>query len=463
MAIATLSDHPSPETTHPRQRVAVIGGGMLGLTLAYRLSRAGSRVSLYEASPTAGGVMRSTQVDGTEVDGFYHTILSSDRTLLSLIDEVGLGDQTFFHKTLNGFYADGTIYPINSALDLLRFKPLSLYERFRLGLGSQICGFHRDWQRLDDVPVEDYLVRYCGRGAYEKFWTHLLRCKYDGSFDALPATAVWARICRMSGSQHASEEKKADKKIGWDQLGYLKGGYQALVDRLIERIVAGGGSVHTAAPVRRIVVENAEVRGLETGDEFVPFDRVISTVAYPLLARMLPEECESLSEELNSHEYMGAICMLLMLKRRLSPYHCLYLLDPSIPFTGIIETTHYIDPADVGGHHLVYLSKYFAPDSDLRTMDEGEVRRWFLEEFRRMFPEIDDSQVAGTLFSRARYVDPVRKVGGLGKLPTLTRHGVEGLVLANNSQIYPRLPSGEAVVQYAGEVFEQLGVIAGPR
>jgi protoporphyrinogen oxidase len=112
----------------------------------------------------------------------------------------------------------------------------------------------------------------------------------------------------------------------------------------------------------------------------------------------------------------------------------------------------------VGGHHLVYLSKYFAPDSELRTMDEEEVRRWFLDEFRRMFPDVQESENAGTLFSRARYVDPVRKVGGLAEIPSLTGHGVEGLVLANNSQIYPRLPSGEAVVQYAGEVFGQLGV-----
>lgn len=457
MATASVSTIPYRKSLAEPEHIAVIGGGMLGLTLAYRLSRAGVRVALYEAANSVGGVMRSTRIGGTEVDGFYHTILSSDGALLALIDEVGLGDDTYFHKTLNGFYCDGTIHPINSALDLLRFRPLKLHERIRLGVGSQICSFHRDWRRLDGVPVRDYLVRYCGRGAYEKFWTHLLRCKYDGSFDELPATAVWARIRRMSGEKRA-DGKKGGKKIGWDLLGYLKGGYQALVDRLSERIVAAGGSVHTGTPVRRLVVESGSVHGLETAEGFAPFDRVISTVAYPLLARMLPDGCAALRRRLEGHEYMGAICMLLMLRRRLSPYHCLYLLDPKIPFTGIIETTHYIDPAEVGGHHLVYLSKYFSNGSELQTMDEAAVREWFLDEFRRMFPDVGESDIAGTLFSRARYVDPVRKVGGLDSIPSLTGHGVEGLVLANNSQIYPRLPSGEAVVQYAGEVFDQLGV-----
>ena len=459
MAVATLSLFPQAEEAREAHRVAVIGGGLLGLTLAYRLSQAGVYVALYEAGGAVGGVMRSTEIDGFQVDGFYHTILSSDQALLSLIEEMGLGDATFFHKTLNGFYADGTIYPINSALDLLRFKPLRISERLRLGLGSQICRFHRDWRRLDQVPVEDYLVRYCGRGAYEKFWTHLLRCKYDGSFADLPATAVWARIRRMSGSQHATENKTA-RKIGWDLLGYLKGGYQALVDRLAERIVANGGQVHTGTPVRRIVADRGAVQGLDVAGEFVAFEQVISTVAYPLLARLLPDSCASLGRQLERHEYMGAVCMLLMMKRRLSPYHCLYLLDPSIPFTGVIETTHYIDPADVGGNHLVYLSKYFSPDSELGTMDEGSIRRWFMAEFRRMFPGVDDSEVGYTLFSRARYVDPVRKVGGLDSIPRLDGHGVDGLFLANNSQIYPRLPSGEAIVQYAGEVFDQLGVNA---
>lgn len=459
MSVTTLSHVAEAEPRMGSEPVAVIGGGLLGLTLAYRLSQAGTPVELFEAADGAGGVMRATQLDGYQVDGFYHTILSSDHNLLSLIDEVGLGDQTFFNKTLNGFYADGKIYPVNTALDLLRFKPLRFIDRLRLGVGSQLCRLHSDWRKLDAVPVEDYLVRYCGRGAFENFWTHLLRCKYEDAFDQLPATAIWARIRRMSGTSK-SRVQGSDKKLGWDLLGYLKGGYQALVDRLSERIIAAGGAIHTRTPVRGIVVEQGRVRGVARAEGFFEFNRVVSTVAYPILGRMLPDACSALRDRLLSQQYMGSICMLLVMKRRLSPYHCLYLLDPKIPFTGVIETTHYIDPAEVGGHHLVYLSKYFKPDSPLGQRPKAEVEAEFLDVFLKMFPDVQRSDIARTMFARERFVDPIRRVGEASSIPTVTGSGVDGLYLANNCQIYPRLPSGESVVEFADEVLQQVNGVS---
>lgn len=465
MSVVTLPHYPAAQSPGDAERIAVIGGGLLGMVLAYRLSRAGKSVELFEAANEIGGVMRTVPMNGYRVDRFYHTILSSDDTLLELIQDVGLGDQTFFNETLNGFYAGGRTYPINSALDLLRFEPLSLYERVRLGIGSQICRMHHDWRRLDAISVRDYLVRYCGRGAYEKFWTHLLRTKYDGSFDELPATAIWARIRRMSGSQHASgtpartaTSQSARKKLGWDLLGYLKGGYQTLIDRLAERIKEEGGKIHTGCPVRRVEAREGRVQRIVVPDGPVRVDRVISTVAYPLLARILPDECAALRKRLQAHRYMGSICILLVMKRQLTPYHTLYLLDRHLPFTGIVETTHYIEPAEVGGRHLVYLSKYFSPDSPLAEMDENEVRPRFLRKFFEMFPDVRVSDIEEVRFSRARYVDPVRRIGQAETIPTATRSGVQGLLVANNAQIYPRLPSGEAVVQFAEEVLEEIGI-----
>ncbi len=455
MSLATLCDLPSVEIAPSDGPTAIIGGGLLGLTLAYRLSQVGMPVELFDAADGVGGVMRATLFNDFQVDGFYHTILSSDHNLLELIDEVGLGDQTFFSKTLNGFYADGQIFPINTALDLLRFKPLTIWERLRLGVGSQVCRLHSDWRKLDDVPVRDYLVKYCGRGAFDKFWMHLLRCKYEDAFDQLPATAIWARIRRMSGSK-SSKAKSSDKKLGWDLLGYLKGGYQALIDRLVERITESGGVVHTGTPVQGIAVDGRRVHGIVTANGLIEFPRVISTVAYQMIARMLPDECASLRARLQSQQYMGSICMLLMLKRRLSPYHCLYLLDQAIPFTGIIETTHYIDPSELGGHHLVYLSKYFKPDSPLGRMPEDEVKREFMQHFSRMFPDVRPSDIVHTMFARERFVDPIRRVGEARAIPSVTGSGIDGLFLANNCQIYPRLPSGESVVEFANEVFREI-------
>ena len=65
----------------------------------------------------------------------------------------------------------------------------------------------------------------------------------------------------------------------------------------------------------------------------------------------------------------------------------------------MIETTSYIDPQFVGGHHLVYLPKYTAPDSPLQKMTDEEVKDLWLTQLELMFPQFDrqvDSLLLGT-------------------------------------------------------------------
>jgi protoporphyrinogen oxidase len=68
-------------------KVAVVGGGMLGLTLAYYLSREGVTTTVFEARDRPGGLLDYFQVDGAWIDKYYHCILGGDTDLLSLVDE----------------------------------------------------------------------------------------------------------------------------------------------------------------------------------------------------------------------------------------------------------------------------------------------------------------------------------------------------------------------------------------
>ena len=446
---------PASDRSGRPARVGVIGGGLLGMSLGYRLSMQGVHVEVLEASDQLGGVLRTTQLDGYRVDDYYHTILNTDANLLALIDELGLTDRASFAHTSSGFYSDGTFYPIDTPMDLLRFKPLTLWERIRLGAGSLVCRFQNDWRRLDKVPVRDYLVRYCGKGGYEKFWRHLLRCKYDGQFDTVPATVIWARIKRMSQS--------ASKNVKWVGFGHLQGGYRTLVDTLAERIALAGGVTRINSPVEQVITQGNQTAGLVVDGRFEPYDAVVSTVAYPVLARMLPPTCSEFAAQLDSQAYMGSICVTVVMKRRLSPYHCIYLLDEQIPFTGVIETTHYIDPAQVGGRHITYLSKYFSPDSPFRTMDLNVVRDDFMRTFGRMFPDVASADIEHVLVAREPFVDPIRSVTGEGYLPDVNAAPLDGLLLANNSQIHPRLPCAESVVEFAGEIVPDVLAVANRR
>jgi len=76
-----------------RPSVAVVGGGILGMTAAYRLAQAGVDVALYERAPDLGGLVGSFDFDGRPVDRFYHVILPTDDRVRGLAEELGLGDR----------------------------------------------------------------------------------------------------------------------------------------------------------------------------------------------------------------------------------------------------------------------------------------------------------------------------------------------------------------------------------
>ena len=90
-------------------RVGIVGGGMLGMTLALRLRDLGCDVTLIEAAPTAGGLVQSQTIGGYTWDRFYHVTLLSDQHLHALLDELGLAPLLRWGTTRTGFYTDGRL------------------------------------------------------------------------------------------------------------------------------------------------------------------------------------------------------------------------------------------------------------------------------------------------------------------------------------------------------------------
>ena len=134
--------------------VGIVGGGILGMTAAYRLAQAGVAVSLYERAPDLGGLVGSFDFDGTTVDRFYHVVLPSDDRVIGLADELGLGDRWRFRPTRVGFYGDGRLFSMTSPKEFLTFPLLRPHERARLAAFVARCQLTKGHDRLDDESLE---------------------------------------------------------------------------------------------------------------------------------------------------------------------------------------------------------------------------------------------------------------------------------------------------------------------
>lgn len=414
----------------------------MGISLGYFLSRQGIHVEIYEASPTLGGLAGPIHLeDGTAVDRFYHAILSSDRHLSELCTELGIADQLRYKETKMGFYYNNAIFPMNNMVDFLRFPPLGWIDRFRLGLTVLAAQFITDWKSLESVNVEDWLLKLSGRTTFQNIWRPMLKAKFDGGFENTPATYIWSRLVRMKSTRGGANQK--------EEAGHLIGGYITLMNAMAEAIQKAGGKIHLQTPVKEIVIEDGIAQGLrQLDDSITAYDAVVATVQTPIFQRLIPQANQEYLDYLRKTDYLGIIAPLLVLDRPLTDYWTLNITDDSIPFTGVIETTSYIDPQYTGGHHLIYLPKYTAPGSEWQKKSDDEIREIWLTNLERMFPDFSRENIVQFLIHRERYVEPLHGLNETDLIPTVETP-IGKLFLATTAQIYPALTNGESVSRHA--------------
>jgi protoporphyrinogen oxidase len=433
-------------------RVGVVGGGILGVTMALRLAQAGARVTVLERGPNLGGLAGTMDFGGHEVDRFYHVITPADERMIAMAGEVGLGDQIRFRRVAAGFYAGGELHDFNGVGDLLRFSPLGPVSRLRLGWFVAQCQLRSSYESLEGLPLETWLRRHCGRRGYERIWKPLLDSRFDGDPSGLPATYLWARTRRMSGARSS--------RGGGEEMGHVIGGHQRLVEAMVARAEELGVETFTGAAVEGLALDaGGAVTGVRLDGEELDFDLTVATVQPPALRFLLPDRYQGLLAPY-PQRWQGVVCAILKLPRSVLPYYAVNVAEET-PITTAVETSHALGTSHTDGLRLVYLPKYCAPDAPEQTEDDESVYMRFTDFLAKMAPGFSREDVVDWTVQRAKLVEPVHQVrNGGGPRVAPVWPGVEGLALASNAQVYPELLNGESVMAFAertaAEVAERL-------
>ena len=411
--------------------IGIVGGGVAGLTAAYRLLQAGHRVRLFEAGPSLGGLVRTFEVGGEPLERFYHHIFTTDTAVVRLINEVGVNERLIWRPSKVGIFYGDRIYPFVTPLDLLRFTPVSLPDCVRLGLMGLWLRRQRDGARYENITATEWIRRFAGQRNLDVVWGPLLYGKFGEMGDQLVMTWLWNKFHLRFASRSGPFQKEV--------LGYLLGSFGGWIEALIERVRALGGELNAGSPVKRIVSEGDRI-GLETatgGGGPQLFDAVVVTVANKIFQRIAPPLPESYAAKLEGVPYQDATCLVLALKRPLSSTYWLTINDRSVPFLAIVEHTNLIEPERYGGQHVVYVSNYLHKDSPLLRLSIDDIWDLYLPHLKRINPEFDESWVNERWLFHGPDAQPVFTVGASERIPE-HRTPVPGLYLANMSQIYPQ-------------------------
>ncbi len=414
-------------------RVGIIGGGVSGLAAAYDLTREGHYAEVFEVAPFLGGQASTFPVGGGQLERGYHHLFVSDRAITELIHELGLGHKLAWLESKVGLYYRGRVWNFATPMDLLRFTPLSLWQRLRVGWWTLRLQRIADYDRFEDVTARDWLSRNMGAKAYEVLFEPLLRGKFGDYYDQVSMTWLWGKVRLRVASRGKALQK--------ERLGYPMGSFGEVIDVLAERIRGQGGDTHTSARVNRVLVEGERAAGLEvqTGGaapESREYDAVIATTPSYVFTRLAPPMPEDYQRMLTGVSYLSAVMLVLELDRPLTAKYWLNIADQEMPFVAIIEHTNMIDKSLYGGSHIVYISNYPDRDSELYRMEPEALLELFVPHLRKLNPDFDLSWVRAYHHHRVDGAQPIISRNYSRRIPP-HRTPVKGLYLANTTQIFP--------------------------
>ncbi len=407
-------------------RTVVIGGGICGLAVAHRLARAGTEVTLLEASDQLGGLGTFFPWRDRWIERFYHCVMPTDENLLPLLDELGLGASVHWERTSMGMIVEGRHYPFNSALDLLRFTALGVVDRVRFGAVSVLLRRLGKGKDLDNLRTEDWLRGLYGDRVWRDLFAPLFGSKFGAAFGDVPALYLWQRLGR--------ERNVAVR-------GYPSGGYKTIIDALRASIESHGGVVRTSAPVRVLHRDHVEL----DGGEVIEADRIVSTLPLPALRQVAADDLAPLLPQVNLR-YQGVVNALFVLRQPLSGHYWTPVLRSGTEFDGVVEMSPLTGPVD--GRHLAYVMRYTDRDSALFTEDTGAIAARWTEQLRSLHPGADVEEVH---VFRAPFVEPVYPVGYLAQQPAVEVAGTP-LLLATTAHVYPSVTSWNSSVGLANRV-----------
>ena len=411
-------------------RVAVVGGGVAGLTASYRLMQAGHEVALFEASPALGGLVRTFDAGGEPLECFYHHLFTTDTTIVDLIEELGLSERLVWKDSKVGFFHGGEIWPFVTPLDLLKFRPLPLIDRVSLGLAGLYLRRQDDWHRFEEVTAWEWLRRNVGPKGLEVVWGPLMRGKFADQAEEVAMAWLWSKIHLRFASRGAGPQQK-------EKLGYMMGSFGVYIRDLERRLDAGGVHVETSQPVEKIEVEDGRVAGLRLSDgRDWPADAVIACVPSERFLPIAPPLGAEYERRVGAARWQWALCYVLALKESLSPIYWLNISDPGTPFIAVVEHTNLIERERYGGLNLVYLSNYLSPNHPWFDLSDEELDDLYLPHLAKFNPRFNRDWVVDRWVFKGPNAQPVIRRHYRDDLPD-HRTPVPGLYLANMQQIYP--------------------------
>jgi protoporphyrinogen oxidase len=410
--------------------IAIIGGGLTGLTAGYELTKAGHQVSVFEKDRFLGGLAHGFKQPGWDwsLEAAYHHFFTNDAALINLAKEIGLTDRILISRPVTSTYYNGNMSQLDSPMNLLTFSQLPVLARIRTGMMLAYCKATPFWQQLEKVTAESWIKKWGGMAAWKIIWEPLLYGKFNEYAPKVAASWFWARIKKRTAS-----------------LGYFQGGFQTFVDRLAQQIIKAGGSIHTDFQIENII-KSAKTDLFQikpTGNNTAlpagrqEFDKVLLTIPTPVAAKIINMPKSYFTASLAIPHLWAQTLILETDAPILDNVYWLNINDRSFPFLAAVAHTNFMDKKHYGNHHLTYFGNYLPDNHRFLKFTKEQLLKEFLPFINRIRPNRTSKfELRNSYLFTVPFAQPVHELHYSQRAPKLETP-VGGLYLANLDSIYP--------------------------
>jgi len=409
--------------TQPSKKIAVIGSGPMGLACAYELLKNNHQVDIYERDDRLGGMSACFDFDGLTIERYYHFICHTDKPLFDLLDELKLSEKLRWQDTKMGFFYDGVLYKWGDPIHLLTFPKLDIISKLRYALHVFYTKNINNWAKLDQQNAIPWLKKWIGEKAYRMLWDYLFELKFYEHKENISAAWIGTRIKRVALSR---------TNLFTENLGYLEGGTDTLLQALESKIKANSGNIYFNSGVERILSANNQVQGVLVNGEKCFYDGVISTMPLPYVPRLAPELPPKIIAKIEDIHNCGVVCIILKLRSPLTDNFWLNVNDANLEIPGLIEYTNLYPMSE----SIVYIPFYMPKTHTKYNLDDSSFLEETIDYLHRINPAFTQDWIIATQVSRYEFAQPICTPDFYKQLPPM-QTPIKGFVMADTSYYYP--------------------------
>lgn len=423
-------------------KIAVIGGGPMGLAVAYELTLRGYKPTIFEADNRLGGMAACFDFQGLEIERYYHFHCLNDKGFLNILDEIGLKEQLKWKKTKMGFFYNGKLYQWGSLLSVLLFPKISLITRIRYLFHAARCLTIKNWDHLDNLKAIDWIKNWLGDKGYKILWEKLFAYKFYHFGSEVSAAWIWSRINRLGKSRENLQEK----------LGFLQNGSIQIIDAMSNFIKAQGGLIKLSSPVIKILPLKTAGAKIRTPKGEDSFDLVISTIPLPLIGNILEKSKinKFIIDRYKELNYVACACVILKTRKKITNNFWTNINDDRFNIPGIIEMSN-LRKFPI---HITYIPFYIPRDHpDYLRRDEFFVSdAWSC--IKAINPKLQKKDLIASHCNRYSYAQPICGINFKNKLPK--KEPFKGIFTVDTTRYYPEDRGISESIDYGRELVRKI-------